>query len=76
MMKPPKRITKGGMIFYRVFQAVLAAQFVVNTMGLFIFKTFPPWLFRPMAFIYWLAGCLAIAGLLVSKLGLDNEYKG
>jgi len=68
--------TKGAKFFYTVGLAILILQWLVNAVGLFIWKDCPMWLFRPMGWLYWGAGCFVLVGWLATKLGLSDEYKG
>lgn len=75
-MERKEPTTKGGKLMYDVAKVILFTQWLVSMAGLFIWKDFPVWLCRPMAWIYWCAGCLALFGYIMSKMGLDDEYKG
>lgn len=75
-MERKEPMTKGSKLMFEVAKIILIAQWIATTLGLFVLKDFPAWLFRPIGWVYWVLGCLALAGYLLTKLGLGDEYKG
>lgn len=75
-MVKKEEMTKGAYFFFTVAKVVLVSQWLAYTLSLFICKDFPSWLFRPIGWVYWVFGCLALLGLLATKLGLNDEHKG
>ena len=70
-----RKPTKAAQIFFKVIIVVCLAQWFMNMVGLFMWKDFPAWIFRPMAWVYWLVGCFVILGGILVALGVDDEHK-
>lgn len=75
MVKKEKK-TKGAQFFYNVAKILLITMWVSTGFALLVFKDFPNWLFRPIGWVFFIFGCLAVLGVLASKLGLNDEYQG